>query len=312
MFASFVLVVLFSVVVNSQPCADAAVCPIALNLCNQLSLSNYSERCRCQVAALEANCPRCLQVTLTNAVSCLTWGTLSRVSLDSNYDFKTCSACSNPPGDSYFPSRCASAMINFVDRLLPFNRVTSLPSIPKACDVLGQFYDELGSCGFQGLDQASLKEYVCSNQDPRYALCECGGHGVSPLGLEVSAAIKRISSEITAFFASKANASLGTVSVDVARTYNCDDRLVHDFTGSYDGVALRDAYAEFLGIPARRIKVGIDVQDTKSPDGKCVSVVEFNIASGKRDALTSQQATIQFLNGASAFVLSQLVTFLLQ
>jgi hypothetical protein len=305
-----ILTIVFFATVKSQQCAQTNVCPSALRLC--AALSPYSEQCKCLNTALALNtCARCIEVSSSVGTQCLQMGTQSRIDTSSGYDFLTCSACSKPPGDSYWPSTCTLAMNNFIDRLFPFNKTLILDNIPKICDTLGRFYEEFGRCGFFGVNADVLKQYVCDyNNQPEYQICECGTRNVGALGQKIITYLKLLNFRVAAYINARAG-TLGTVSVDVTRTYNCDDRLVHSFTGTFDGAALKNAYAAYLGVSPSRIRVGIDIQDSKRPDGKCVSVVDFTISSNKRAMLTAQQATVQVLNSASSLVISQLVLLLL-
>jgi len=204
-------------------------------------------------------------------------------------------------------------MVNFVDRLLPYNvAFNAATSIPKICDTLGRFYEEFGSCGLSGLNADVLKQRVCDySPDPEYQICECGTRRVAALGQRIIASLKALRTAVALYLNSRAG-TLGTITVDVSRTYNCDDRIVHSFTGTFDGVALRNAYAAYLGISASRIRVGIDIQDSVRSDGKCVAVVDFTVAvNAKRAMLTAQDATVQILNSACGLVISQLVLLLL-
>jgi len=305
MLVSVLLVALFSVV-YSQQCESTNTCPTTLGLCPTTALT-YQAKCDCQNAALSLNtCSKCLQVTLANAVQCLTWGALSRVGANRTYDFKTCSACSNPPGDNFFPAKCASAMVNFIDNLLPYTRANLLPSIPTVCNALGTYYEELGSCGFQGLTPDVLKNYVCAySPAPEYQICECGGKGVAPLGTKIMESINNLKAEIVAWINAGRSGSAGTVSFTV-RAFACSDRFAIDFSGSYDGAAIRTAIANYLGVNVNRIVVGVGIQDSQV-GGTCVGVVA---TIGKREDSQSTQATIQILNGVSAAVVSQLVVLL--
>jgi hypothetical protein len=202
-------------------------------------------------------------------------------------------------------------MINFVDDLLPYSRNSLLPTIPRACTSLYNFYQSLAGCGIPGLDETTLRQYVCDpvRYGARYALCECGGGGVGRLGKNIIAAFldlsvrNEIANYISAYFA-----GLGTVTLDYSRIYNCDDRVVHDFSGTFNGTAIQNAWAEYLGIPKRRVIVGVGIHDT-AVAGKCVATVSWEISSLKRYENVAQ-ATVQILNGASSFVLSQLVVLL--
>jgi len=302
---------------DGQYCADnitncAAISPALTN-------TDFTARCKCQTDLIEEKtspCPQCFSVSLGNAAACISLGLLSRAIVPSVYDFKTCSACfggSVPGTDDYWPAACTKAMTNFIDRLLPATRTlqNALPTIPEACSTLYNFYTEFGNCGIKGLNEDNLKSYVCNPQyGARYSLCQCGGDKVSPLGKVIIAAFTDINlrNEIAAYINKYDTGN--SVTLDYTTTYPCRaDRIYLEFTANINFTAIQNAWADYLGIPRRRVIVGVGIQQGTQA-GECVAVVSYQNTPLVKRGEQVTQATLQIVDSASTFVLSQLVVLL--
>jgi len=319
----FLFIALSFALVYTQQCnSEGTACSTTISTCGSnlalnLNFDNFTSDCNCLNTALAASsCQRCFSVSLNTYIACVQLATLSRLlgSSAQPYDFKTCTACSNPPGDQFFPAACTRAVLKFIDGVVPYNTNTVFAlDIPGICDRLGQFYDDFASCGFPGVTRDIINQYVCNDTsitDANYrqavGICECGTHSVSRLGRRVIEILKTLYVSLATYLSNKGN--LGVVTVDVLRNYTCDDRLVLNFAGTFDATAIRNAYAAFLGIPTNRIRVGVNIQDSMV-NGKCVNVVEVSV-SGKRFEQVGT-ATVQITNSVGSVVISTLLVVLI-
>jgi len=296
----------FLYLTSGQPCG-ASTCYTSIQSCNSLG-GNSTDVCPCFNSALSGSNCRCDEIAGLVAVTCFSRGLIDRV-LDQrpSVDMLTCSSCTSPPGSRNWPSACTLAMVNFVKRVFPIGLTPGARldlAIRDLCPALGDFYDDFANCGIPGISAGQLNSYVCAN-DPKYLICDCRNGRVSTLGRDIVSYFRAFSNDINVVINRIGNI---TVSLDIARTYNCNDRVIFQYTGTFDKPGIRAAIANYLGIAQTRIRIQIGSIDGPTPS--TCTAIEVGIA-GKRAIEDTEQNSFTLQVTNSAFSVASQIALLL-